>query len=67
MIEEKLSVDKCDCAPDHPTHRHQQNRQGPGVPGARRRLGVHEAAQLMAGSVAPHKDEAVGGTRQALA
>lgn len=66
MIEEKLSVDKCDCPPDHPTHRHQQNRQGPGAPGARRCLAVDEGAQLMAGPVAPHKDEAVRGTRQAF-
>jgi hypothetical protein len=66
LIEEKLSVDKCDCPPDHPTHRHQQTCQGLGAPGARRRLAVDEAAQLMAGPVAPHKDEAVGDTRQAF-
>lgn len=65
MIEEKLSVDECDCPTDHPTHRHQQNRQDPGAPGAPV-LAVDEGAQLMAGPVAQHKDGAVGGAGRAF-
>ena len=45
LIEESMSVDKCDCAHDHPAHRNHGDGQGPAGHWALERRAVDEDAQ----------------------